>query len=322
MFGKTEKSKPGLNRDSKPIWQQDARERKATAAQRLNTLREHFQSKGCEVGTDDQAIVIGTPKNNYFLDIAEYDPRLIKMEVVYIVVPGDIEMASWACYNATASIYGAKAKAIPEKDGFRLRFTSEIFADELTAFTDVAALHMAAIEDCREAYLAMMRQAIEAGGISWSTQPEPKGERPPKPAAAIDEKQIQLLCASFGQIVMPQIARLDLQLGEVSPSSLAGSVEACAYIGGLCNHLVNLSGYQPHDEYGVLLGSWAFNEIYGKIGHQLHMKTLEAIASGSPSVVFGVRRAHADLVAVTEKQTAIEPSGFWEIASGAAFRQR
>lgn len=156
-----------------PFWKMNAAQRLTASAERVLKLRDFFVSKGAEVSFESSTLIVKTQANNYFVDVADDEPRAIIMQVIYEVLSGDLATASWACYNASALSRMAKAKAIPEKDGYRLHFSAEVWADDLSAFTDVASLYMAAIEDLRCCYMAMMTQGIDEIDSSWSTRPLP-----------------------------------------------------------------------------------------------------------------------------------------------------
>ncbi len=165
---------PNVSPPKTPFWQMNPVQRLAASMERVLELREHFIGKGAKVSFAPPTLTVETPANNYIINVADDEPRAIVMQVIYEIFPGDVDRAAWACYNATSLSKMAKAKAVSEKDGYRLHFCAEVWADDLTAFTDVAGLYMAAIEDVRSCYLTMMAQAIEVGELSWSTQPNPR----------------------------------------------------------------------------------------------------------------------------------------------------
>lgn len=136
----------------------------------------------------------------------------------------------------------------------------------------------------------------------------------------LDEPKIRLLCDCFGQVMMPQLEQLGIQLGAIEHSSLAGSAQACGYVQGLCAAIADASGFPPNDEYGVVLGIWAFDEMYGKIGQILHRKTMKAIVDQDMSAIHGVLLARKDMAALAEKRPNYKASGFRQIASGSLFQ--
>ncbi|WP_373489297.1 hypothetical protein [Blastomonas sp.] len=139
-------------------------------------------------------------------------------------------------------------------------------------------------------------------------------------ASRLDEPKITLLCDCFGQIMMPQLEQLGIQPGGIEHSSLAGSAQACGYVQGLCAAIADASGFQPNDEYGVVLGIWAFDEMYGNIGQVLHRKTMKAIVDQDMSAIHGVLLAREDMSALSEKRPDYKASGFRQIASGSLFK--
>lgn len=152
------------------------------------------------------------------------------------------------------------------------------------------------------------------------TPPLPLPVTSQEPLSELDENKLKELCDCFGYIMMPQLGELGINPGNVEHASLAGSSQACGYIQGLCASIVDSSGFEPNDEYGVILGSWAFDEIYGSIGHTLHIKTMEAVASKDMSAIHGFLLAREDIAALSEKRPGYEASGFQQIASGALFK--
>lgn len=156
----------------KPVWKMNDQERAVEQVRRLNLMADLFVTLGGEVSIIDQTIHLSTPKNNYFVDVAAYDPRFIKMTVVYEVVPGDLDRASWAAYNAQALTHAAKAKALPHENGYRLHLTTEVFALEVEHFSGAIGIYQTAIEDCREKFAEFLRQAIEMDEVCWSSRPQ------------------------------------------------------------------------------------------------------------------------------------------------------
>lgn len=139
------------------------------------------------------------------------------------------------------------------------------------------------------------------------------------PLMNLDEDKVKLLCDCFAQIMLPQLERLGIRLGQIEHSSLSGSVQACGYVQGLCREIAEASRFEQSDAYGVMLGLWAFDELYGTIGTTLHNKTLEAIASENMGAIHGGLLAHEDFAAVAEKRPSYTPCGFYMIGSGAVF---
>lgn len=154
-----------------PVWKMNDQERVLEQVRRLKLMAEQFEALGGEVSIVDETIHLSTPKNNYFVDVAAYDPRFIKMTVIYEVVPGDLDRASWAAYNAQALTHAAKAKALPHENGYRLNLTTEVFAVEVEHFTAAIGLYQAVIEDCREKFAEFLHQAIQMEEVCWSAQP-------------------------------------------------------------------------------------------------------------------------------------------------------
>ena len=165
MFGQNKATRAN---DIKPVWQMDDQERLAEQQRRVLNLAQTFQNKGAKVIVVEDTIHLETDKNNYYVDVAPYDPRIVKVTVIYEISPGDLDRASWACYNAGLVVHGAKAKALPLGDGYRLEFVAEVYAGTIEAFTDVISFHLAAIEDCREAFIKFVGQAAEMETLSWS----------------------------------------------------------------------------------------------------------------------------------------------------------
>ncbi len=151
------------------------------------------------------------------------------------------------------------------------------------------------------------------------TSVNPLSDQDDDPFMHLEEDKIKLLCDCFAQIMLPQLERLGIKPGEIELSSLAGSVQAFGYVQGLCSVIAKTSRFQPGDAYGVMLGLWAFDELYGSIGGRLHGKTLQAVANQDMSAIHGVLLAREDFMAVTEKRPDFFPSGFWQVASGAVF---
>lgn len=175
MFGRKPIHQDKTPVDSKPVWEMNDEERAVEQLARIHAFARFFEAKGAKVSVRDATLHMETPKNNYYIDVAAYEPRMMKIQTIYEIVPGNIDRASWACYNAQAVVHGTKAKAIPLGEGYRLHFTAEIMASNVEAFTSVADLYLALLEDCREAYIGMSKQAIEADHVQWSTQPQPRG---------------------------------------------------------------------------------------------------------------------------------------------------
>lgn len=162
-----------MQSETKPVWKMDDKERVAEQLRRLKFMAAEFAAKGGEVSIREETVHLTTPANNYFVDVAAYDPRFIKMTVVYEVVPGDLDRASWAAYNAQALTHAAKAKALPHESGYRLQLTTEVFANEVEHFSGAIGIYQAAIEDCREKFAAFLKQAMEMEEVCWSLQPQP-----------------------------------------------------------------------------------------------------------------------------------------------------
>jgi hypothetical protein len=168
MFGQKKTAEASV---IKPVWQMDAQERVAEQQRRVLTLAQTLQNKGGKVIVVEDTIHLETDLNNYYVDIAPYDPRIVKVTVIYEIVPGDLDRASWASYNAGLVVHGAKAKALPLGEGYRLEFVSEVFANTTEVFTDAISFYLAAIEDCREAFMKFVGQAAEMETLSWSNRP-------------------------------------------------------------------------------------------------------------------------------------------------------
>jgi hypothetical protein len=164
------KTAPG-SRGTKPIWQMDDQERVTEQQRRVIAFAHYFQTKGAKVVVVEDTIRLETAKNNYYVDVASYDPRIVKITVIYEIVPGDLDRATWACYNAGTVVHCAKAKASALGDGYRLDLTAEAFADTVEAFTEVAGIYIASIEDCREAFTKFVAQAAEIETLNWSARP-------------------------------------------------------------------------------------------------------------------------------------------------------
>jgi hypothetical protein len=155
----------------KQVWEMNEAERLVERNARYQTFAEAFRRKGAGVEMVGSQLVVATPKNNYLIEMLPADPRFVSVGLAYEVIPGDIDRASWACYNAQALSLVAKAKAEPEGNGYMLYFAVEAIHDTAQAFLNVADIQFACLEDCREKYLNLMRQAIDEEDLSWSTQP-------------------------------------------------------------------------------------------------------------------------------------------------------
>lgn len=152
-----------------------------------------------------------------------------------------------------------------------------------------------------------------------SARADPAQAQDDDPLMNLEEEKVRLLCDCFAQIMLPQLERLGIRPGEVEHSSLAGSVQACGYVQGLCREIAEASKFEPGDAYGVMLGLWAFDELYGRIGTALHNKTLEAVAREDMGAIHGALLARDDFAFVAENGPGYTPWGFYVIASGAVF---
>jgi len=134
-------------------------QRLAESLDRIVMLHRHFSNVGAKVTIEGRTLVLETDINNYFIDISDEEPRFVTMQAVYVVDSGDYARATLICALASERCYGAKAIARREGTGYRLYFSVQLVAAEISAFTSVVGLYQAMIEDCREAYLNIAADA-------------------------------------------------------------------------------------------------------------------------------------------------------------------
>lgn len=146
---------PRLKEPEKPVWQMSPAERLSEGLRRRAVLMKHIMGHGAKVRADGPTLIVETSLNNYFIDFADDDPRFIKLQAVYELSAID-EVTVAAAAEATAQSFGAKAILSRVEAGYRLRFTAEIVAVELSSFTSSMALYQAQVEDCRERFVALM----------------------------------------------------------------------------------------------------------------------------------------------------------------------
>ena len=168
MFGRSKTNE----RPAKRVWEMNEAERSVEREARYQIFAEFFRRKGASVKMNGQQLVVETPKNNYLIEILLADPRFTSVGVVYEVIPGDMDRASWACYNAQALSLVAKVRAEPEHDGYMLHFSVEAIHDSAQSFLDVADLQFACLEDCRAKYVDLIQQVIGKEPPDWASRPQ------------------------------------------------------------------------------------------------------------------------------------------------------
>ncbi len=135
-----------------------------------------------------------------------------------------------------------------------------------------------------------------------------------KPNAADPNAELQSLCDDFARLFVPQISRLGLRVGEISPTGNSGLGIGSGYIFGLCSWL-GLSRDIPFaDERITMLHIWAFDEIYGlTVGYPVLTETIERFQLDDELICGGIERAKADLIKYLSDGE--EPQGFFDFLS-------
>lgn len=146
---------------STPIHKMSAVERLAESMERVISLHKHFAKMGMMVKLEGMTLIVSNEKNHYFIDVADDDPRFIKMQTIYQIENGDKLKPALACALATDKSYAAKAIVRSDGLGYRLHFVVELVVAELSHFTGLIGIYQGAIESCREAYIKAYQGTAE-----------------------------------------------------------------------------------------------------------------------------------------------------------------